>query len=109
MDLAALKEKRVTLTVPYGEEEIKFQIRPHVITPAYRAAFREKNKENDNLADVMVQSIADVVAAWEITTDGAPLAVTTENVKQLPESLVVAIWNAVDDYLGKLIPERPKE
>lgn len=108
-DLGSLAEERATHSFTFGNQEITFGYKPHLITPALRAKWnrevqdQQKDESNDGApADYDCKLLSQVLTDWNLTAEKEPVPLTYDNLLNLPDTLVVRWRQELFEAVGKL-------
>ena len=102
LDLAALERRQATVTVRYGDEEFAVHYRPDRYTIATHVRLGQLRQEPG--FDPLVDVLADLLVAWDVTEAGQPVKPTRETLAGFPLLLLLAIANAV---MESMVPNLP--
>jgi hypothetical protein len=99
LDLAALQRRSARVHLKYADEPFWVDYRPHVIDINALLEMQGKIKgvgdDEAKAAVMLVDILARIVEAWDVTYDGAYLEVTPDTLRTFPFQMLMAILNAV--------------
>lgn len=101
--LSELVSKTADRAFEYEGEQVNLKIFTQKVTPAYRAKWREVEKDPDR--ESRCQLIADMLQSWDVLGESdKPQPVTYEFLQQCPDSFLNAVVEIVE---GVLFPKDP--
>jgi len=92
LDLSELRANRVKLDLP------KFPAVNVYHTPSsYTAAFEAKAREAAETpsSEFLCQTLPELICEWDVTDNGQPVAITPENLRNIPLEFLVAISQGI--------------
>lgn len=104
LNLATLLSQTVLLPIPFGDDVINAEYKPHKMTPKFRAFLI--NLDNgaglgEAQKDSAAQMAAEMLASWDVDYDGQPFPPTYDNLLTVPIELLSAVVRAIWTDLGK--------
>lgn len=104
VNLATLAEKTVKLEIKFADEVIKAEYRPYKMTPTFRTVLIGLDKENgvgEKNRVAVVEMLSQMLASWDVETNGEPYPPTYDNLVEVPVEILGAVADAVWTDLGK--------
>lgn len=93
MDVSAFRKTK-TIEIAYEDETVKVSYVRAAITPEWEQAFNEAIKDEWR-SRAVVESLARVIAEWDLTDGGKPFPPTVENLVTLPTQFLVTVFTAI--------------
>lgn len=99
---ALLAGKPLPVTVEWGGQEVNLTYDPSAYTPKLEAEVLKAAQEGVMGAGSMAIAtlVADLVVAWDVTSEGEPFPPIVENLATLPVALLGAIVRKIAEALG---------
>lgn len=97
LDINAIRNDRAKGEVDFMGAKVTFVYRPAMITPKNLRVLLRSAQE-----DELAKFVAQIVAKWDITSDGQPVEITPENVLRLPLPLI----RMMAAYMAQEVPQK---
>lgn len=106
LDLGELQDNRAPLAIAYAGTVLNIVYLPERVDNQWVRRFKKLRKldpEDEETDRAMLDLMVEMLAEWDLTDRGVPMAVTEENLSRLPLRLLKLVLESVFTDIGAFV------